>query len=319
MTTRELDDDTAAFLEQAAAFGLPPLTDLTVAQAREMSLAAPKAPPDEVAAVIDDTVPGADGDIAVRRYYPTAPDPASPLPVVVFFHGGGWVLSSVDGHDSLTRRIANLTGALVVSVEYRLAPEFPFPAPFNDCYDATAWLAEHAAEWAGDPKRLAVCGDSAGGNLAAAVALRARDEGLALAAQALVYPCIDSEQDPYPSMDENGTGYGLEAAGMVWFWNHYVPAQHRANPYAVPARAADVSRLPPTLVQTADFDPLRDEAEVYADRLDHAGVDTTLTRYPGVVHGFVSRYHLMSRADQAHQELAKFLQTHLTGRGQTPT
>jgi acetyl esterase len=194
-----------------------------------------------------------------------------------------------------------------VSVDYRLAPEHPFPAPHDDCWATTCWLAEHATDWGGDPSRIAVCGDSAGGNLAAGVALRARDEGVGLRFQALIYPCIDDRQDEYPSMTKNAEGYFLTAADMTWFWDHFVPDGHRADPRAVPARADDLSGLAPAIVMTAEYDPLRDEGERYADRMLDAGVPVEVVRYHGVVHGFVSRWHTMARAERAHDDLADAL------------
>ncbi|MEZ5282658.1 MAG: alpha/beta hydrolase [Acidimicrobiales bacterium] len=299
-----LDADVAAALEALLALDAPALSQGTVAEARANYDAAPKPRGDDVSRVEDLVVPGSAGDVPVRVY---AASDAENLPMVAFFHGGGWVLSSVDGHDSLARRIAVRTGALVVSVDYRLAPEHPFPAPHDDCWAVTSWLARHGAEIGGDPSRLAVCGDSAGGNLAAGVALRARDEGIDLALQALIYPCIDDRQDRYESMVENGEGLFLTADDMVWFWDHFVPSNERLNPYAVPARAADLSGCAPAYVQTAQYDPLRDEGEHYAARLRSAGVEVDVTRYPGVVHGFVSRWHVMARAADAHHDLANAL------------
>jgi acetyl esterase len=296
-----LDSDVAEQLEALAALGVPALSEGTVDQARANYASVPKPDPDPVARIEDRAVPGPAGEIPVRLY---ADSTDAGLPVIAFFHGGGWVLSSVDGHDSLARRIATRTGMLVVSVDYRLAPEFPFPAPHDDCWAATSWLADHAAEWGGDPSRLAVCGDSAGGNLAAGVAMRARDEDLDLRLQALVYPCIDDRQDGYPSMSKNAEGYFLTAADMAWFWDHFVPEVHRSDPRAVPARADDLTGLAPALVMTAEYDPLRDEGERYADRLLDAGVPVEVIRYHGVVHGFVSRWHTMARAERAHDELA---------------
>lgn len=296
-----LDRDVADQLEALAALGAPALSAGTVEQARANYDGAPRPRPDPLDRVVDSVVPGPAGPVPVRIY---AASHDTGLPVIVFFHGGGWVLSSVDGHDSLARRLAARTGMLVVSVDYRLAPEFPFPAPHDDCWAVTTWLAEHAAEWGGDASRLAVCGDSAGGNLAAGVALRARDEGLDLRFQALIYPCIDDRQDEYPSMQNNAEGYFLTAADMAWFWDHYVPAVHRNDPRAVPARADDLAGLAPAVVMTAEYDPLRDEGERYADRMLDAGVAVEVVRYHGVVHGFVSRWHTMARAERAHDDLA---------------
>jgi acetyl esterase len=295
-----LDADVAALLEQLE--DAPALSEGSVAEARRNYDSAPKPPGDALARVEDALVPGV--DVPVRLY---ASSDADGLPVVVFFHGGGWVLSSVDGHDHVARRLATLTRALVVSVDYRLAPEHPFPAPHDDCWAVTAWLHEHARTWGGDATRIAVCGDSAGGNLAAGVALRARDVGIPLVLQALVYPCIDDDPSRSPSMRENATGYFLEAADMVWFWDQFVPAAHRNDPRAVPARADDLVGLAPAFVQTAEYDPLRDEGESYARRLEAAGVPTVLVRYPGVVHGFMTRWTLMARAHEALDDLANAL------------
>ena len=302
-----VDADIASMLAAAAAAGVPALSEGTPEQARANYLRAPKPAGDELARVEDHTIPGPTGDLGIR-VYANATDTA--LPVIVFFHGGGWVLSSIDGHDSLARRLAARTGALVVSVEYRLAPEHPFPAPHDDCWAATTWLAEYAASLGGDPARLSVAGDSAGGNLAAGVALRARDEGLALQYQLLIYPCIDDRQSR-PSMTENATGYFLSAADMAWFWDQFVPTEYRDNPYAVPARATDLAGVAPAHIQTAEYDPLRDEGEEWAQRLNEAGVATTVTRFDGAVHGFVARWEQMQGALAAHDEYATIVAPHL--------
>lgn len=291
-------------LAMLEASNAPALSEGTIAEARNNYVSAPKPVGDPLVRVEDHVVPGPAGEIPVRLY---AGSLERDLPIVAFFHGGGWVLSSVDGHDAIARRIAARSGAMVVSVDYRLAPEAAFPGPHDDCWAAIEWLSQHGSAWGGDPSRLAVCGDSAGGNLAAGVAIRARDEGLALALQALIYPCIDDRQSGYPSMTDNAEGYFLTAADMVWFWNHFVPAEHRNDPRAVPARSADLSGSAPAFVQTAEYDPLRDEAERYAERLEQAGVPTEVVRYPGVVHGFVTRWHAIARAEQAHDDLAAAL------------
>lgn len=302
-----LHDDVAEVLAGIRALGLPALSAGTPEEARINYAAAPKPPGDPMTRIEDRVIPGPGGPIAVRVYAPSADDG---LPVIVFFHGGGWVLSSVESHDSLARRIAQRSGALVVSVEYRLAPEHPFPAPHEDCWAATAWLARHADRFGGDSRRLAVCGDSAGGNLAAGVALRARDEGLDLRFQALIYPCIDRDFSR-PSMRDNATGYFLTAADVAWFWGHYLPAGQQDAPYAVPMRAGDTRGLAPALIQTAEYDPLRDEGEAWGRRLAEDGVPVTVTRYDGVVHGFVSRWDRMAAALVAHDELGAALRAAL--------
>jgi acetyl esterase len=295
-----VDDDVARLLSAAAAADLPSLSDGTPEQARANYNRAPKPEGDRLGLVEDLTIPGPAGDIPARLYA-ASDESREGRPIIGFFHGGGWVLSGIDGHDSLARRLAARTGALVVSVEYRLAPEHPFPAPHDDCWAATRWLADNATSFGGDPARLSVAGDSAGGNLAAGVAIRARDEGLALRSQLLIYPCIDDRQTR-PSMIENAAGFFLSAADMAWFWDQFVPPQYRDDPYAVPARATDLTGVAPAHVQTAAFDPLRDEGEEWAERLRAAGVTATCTRFDGVVHGFVARWEQMSGALAAHDE-----------------
>jgi acetyl esterase len=238
----------------------------------------------------------------VRIYTPDAP---APRPVIAFFHGGGFVICSVDTHDGLARRLANATGAVVVSVEYRLAPEVRCPDSAEDCYAATVWTHQHAAELGADPGRLIVAGDSAGGNLAAVVTLMARERSTPpITGQVLVYPVIDAACDA-PSYTDNGEGYFLEASGMRWFWDHYLgPDGDGAHHHASPIRASDLSGLPPAVVITAEFDPLRDEGEAYADALEAAGVPVVAQRYDGMIHGFVSMPMLFPEADDAVARIA---------------
>ncbi len=267
------------------AAGLPPFEHMTVPQAREATkgFIDLQGEPEEIATE-DRKIPGPAGEIPIRVYTPAG---EGPKPVIVYFHGGGWVIGELDTVDNPLRRIANRTGAVVVSVDYRLAPEHRYPAAFDDSYAATAWVAEHAAELGGDPERIAVCGDSAGGNLAAAVAIAARDrQGPRLTAQLLIYPVTDFGFTT-ESYEQNGEGYLLTKGSMQWFWAHYLGAQDLGkDPYACPARADDLSGLPPAFVATAEFDPLRDEGEAYAANLRIAGVDVTAKRYDGMLHGF---------------------------------
>jgi acetyl esterase len=250
-----------------------------------------------VGSVVDRRIPGPAGDIPVRVYTPNG---TAPFPLLVYFHGGGWVLGGIDTHDGTCRSLANGAGCVVVSVDYRLAPEHRYPAAAEDCCAATQWAAAHAAELGADARRVAVGGDSAGGNLAAVVALMARDRGgPALVLQLLIYPATDARFDT-ASYRDNADGYLLTAADMRWFWDHYLGDSGRgAEPYASPLRAADLSGLPPALVITAEFDPLRDEGEAYAKRLEDAGVASRLSRYDGMIHGFFGMGQMIDRANAA--------------------
>lgn len=243
----------------------------------------------------DRTVPGPGGDIPIRVYRPEGPDGVGEGPdrpgICVYYHGGGFVIGSIATHDRDCRMLADQGRCIVVSVDYRLAPEHPFPAAPDDCYAALEWVAANASDLGGDPARLAVAGDSAGGNLAAVTALRARDRsGPDLAFQLLVYPVVDltpSLEDPkYPSMTENAEGYFLTLADMAFFADCYVPDEAvRPDPSASPLLANTLEGLPPALVLTCEFDPLRDQGEAYAKALADAGVAVTLNRYDGAIHG----------------------------------
>lgn len=296
-----LDKDMQAILEVLAPAGARDVAEVSVAEARQMmgATAALSANPEPVGAVENRTIPSEAGEIPVRIYHPA--EAAGPLPVLLFFHGGGWVLCSLDTHDGTARRLCNHAGAIVVSVDYRLAPEHPFPAAAEDCLAATGWAFENAEAIGGDPSRVAVSGDSAGGNLAAAVALMARDRGgPALVHQLLVYPATDARCDS-PSMRDNGEGYLLSAAAMRWFWGHYLGADAAqvAHAYASPIRADSLAGLPPATILTAEFDPLCDEGEAYGLRLQQAGVDCEVRRFDGVTHGFFGMHDLLPKAREA--------------------
>jgi acetyl esterase len=281
-----------ALLDQFAAAGLPDLTQLPPAAVRlAFEQMSPAREPEPVARAEDRTLPGPAGEIPVRIY---APESRGPLPAIAYFHGGGFVLGGLDTHDGTCRALANASGAMVVSVDYRLAPEHRFPAAAEDCYAALRFLGERGAELGADPRRLAVAGDSAGGNLAAVAALCARERrGPVLRFQLLVYPVADHRFDT-PSYRDNAEGYFLTAAMMRWFWGHYLErAEQGDDPLASPLRAKDLSGLPPALVVTAEYDPLRDEGEAYAARLREAGVPTELRRYAGQIHGFFSMFDLL--------------------------
>jgi acetyl esterase len=269
--------------------------ELTVTEARDAELneREPIAP-EAVTEVLDRTLPGPAGDMPVRLYLPGA---ARPLPALVYFSGGGWVLGSLETADAVCRTLANAASCAVVSVSYRRAPENPFPAGLEDCYAATSWVAEHGAEHALDGSRLAVGGASAGGNLAAAVALLARERGgPRVALQLLVYPLLD-HRAATPSMRERVEPPFFSPEDVAWCWSHYLgdPADGD-NPLASPLRASDLRGLPRALVITAALDPLRDEGEVYAARLREANVPIELVRFDGMMHGFFS---LSDRLDAA--------------------
>jgi acetyl esterase len=304
-----IDPEVQIILDQLAAVGGPAITEQTVEQVRTMfeAMAALSADAEPVAVVEDRTIPGPGGTIPIRVYRP-AP---GLLPALVYFHGGGWVIGGITTHDTTCRALANRVGCVVVSVDYRLAPEHPFPAAADDACAATVWVAEHARDLDVDPARIAVGGDSAGGNLAAVVALMARDRhGPGLAFQLLVYPVTDCGLDT-ASYDANAEGYLLTRDAMRWFWNHYCPGDDRMQPYASPLQAGDVAGLPPALVITAEFDPLRDEGEAYARRLADAGVAVDCRRYDGMIHGFLGMTRVVTESKRALDDAAGVLRAAL--------
>jgi acetyl esterase len=284
-----LDEQAKALLDQMVASGGPPLRAQSVDNARQSVLAFAQlgGDPEPVGRIEDHRIPGPHGEIPVRTYTPTG---AGPFPVVVYFHGGGWVLCDLETHDPVCRSLANAAECVVASVNYRLAPEHKFPAGAEDCYAAMLWVMNNAPLINCDADRVAVAGDSAGGNLAAVVAIMARDSGGRTPIfQLLVYPVTDYYLPGTTSYKENADGYFLTRDDMAWFWHHYlINDADAANPYACPLRAPSLAGLPSALVITAEFDPLRDEGEMYAARLRDAGVTTRLVRYDGMIHGFFS-------------------------------
>jgi acetyl esterase len=302
-----LDPQAKAIIDATAALNLPPIERTSPEEARAgmRQRTAGLGPVEPVARVEDHAVPAEGGRIALRAYTPAG---TGPFPVLVFFHGGGWVIGDLDTHDGICRALANHAGCLVASVDYRLAPEHRYPTAAEDAYAATRWVAANAARLGGDARRLAVGGDSAGGNLATVTALMARDRGgPALALQLLIYPVTHHAFDT-ASYRDCADGYLLTREAMRWFWSHYLarPEDGR-QPYASPLLAPSLAGLPPALVLTAEYDPLRDEGEAYAARLREAGVSVTLTRYSGMVHGFIRWINLADRSRAALDEMAAAL------------
>ncbi|MEZ5234618.1 MAG: alpha/beta hydrolase [Acidimicrobiales bacterium] len=301
-----VDPQTRALIDLMASFGLPRPETMKAPDVREMFAAGRDTRPagPKLARVEDVTVGGATGELAARIYAKSA---KAPLPAIIYFHGGGWVLGDVDGDDPACRQLAASSGAMVISVDYRHAPEHRFPAATDDCYAATVWLGEHAARFGADPARLMVAGWSAGGNLAAVTAQRVRDDGgPALRGQALVTPVTD--YDPQrPSWQDNAEGYVLTAPFMEWFWKQYQPhARRRTNPLASPLRAKDLRNLPPALVLTAEYDPLRDEGEAYAAALVAAGNEVVARRWLGQAHIVWGQWGVLDASKASQDWVAAF-------------
>lgn len=302
-----LDPQIAALLDAMAQANLPPMSQATPAAARQafergtVGIRNPETLA-RVRAVEDGTFAGPAGPVAYRIY---RPDADGPVPTLVFFHGGGFVIGNIETHDDQARLICRDAGVVVVSVDYRLAPEAKFPAPFEDCFAATRWAADHIADLGGDLDRLAVGGDSAGGNLAAAVALASRDSGPRLAAQYLIYPGVDfALEGDYPSRLDNAEGYFLTVDEMHWFRAHYLRGDADAlDPRASVILTQDLSGAPPAVIATGEFDPLRDEGAAYAKALVDAGVDVRYHNFDGLIHGFFGFGVFSKAAEAAVQEL----------------
>ena len=292
-----IDPQAQVVIDQWDALGQPPQNTLTPAQVRANAEVRPLAEGPEVAGIENRRIPGPEVEIPVRVY---TPEGKAPFPTLMYFHGGGWVYGTLDMVDATCRHLCVGGQCVVVSVDYRLAPEAKFPAAADDCYAATEWVYKTASAVGVDPARIAVGGSSAGGNLAAAVCLMARDRGGPLLSfQLLVVPVIDRNFET-PSYYQHSDGYLLTRDTMSWYWDHYLSAPSDAsNPYAAPIQAKDLSGLPPALVITAEYDPLRDEGEAYARRLESAGVSTVCTRYDGMIHGFFGMYDALDRAKEA--------------------
>lgn len=293
-----LDEDSRHLLAILTPDDSPPMHQVDIHVLRDaMESRFPDRERESVASVEDQTVVGPHGDVPVRVYRPELKDAP---PVLVYFHGGGWVLGSLETHDAICRALANAARCVVVAVDYRLAPEHPFPHGLQDCQAVVRWVQESSDELGVDGQRVAVGGDSAGGNLAAAVANGSRDENAKpLCHQLLIYPVIDVEQAT-ESYRENAEGYLLTALGMKMFWELYLgEAAASESALASPARVADLSDLPPATVITAQYDPLRDEGEIYAERLKAAGNQVALRRWDGVFHGFVGFADRIAKGSEA--------------------
>lgn len=304
-----LDPEARDFLERLAQAKLAPYESQTPQDARRQLalLCCLRERTPKLAGCEERSIRGLPAEVRVRVYRPSVD---RPLPAVVFFHGGGWTMGSIETHDAYCRRLAHASGWVVISVDYRLAPEHKFPTGLQDAFAAVCWAAERADELGLDARRIAVAGDSAGGNLAAAVALLARDhEGPRLCLQLLIYPALDCRFDT-PSYKENARGYHLTRAAMIWAWGHYLNSPRDGeSPYASPLRAADLRGLPPAMIITTQYDPLRDEGEAYARRLRGAGVPVTCKQYPGMIHGFALWTSVSARSRQALQDVAVALQS----------
>lgn len=294
-----LDQQADTFLRQLEEMGGPALNEMSPEEAREAlaQMAEFGGEPESVGDITNRSIPGPEGDIPVRIY---TPEGSGPFPALVYFHGGGWVVGDLEMVDAACARLTNRAEAVVVSVDYRLAPENKFPAPVTDCYAATQWVSENAAELNVDSQRIAVGGDSAGGNLAAVISVMARDSGTpGIAYQLLFYPVTNMDYETQ-SYRENGADYFLTTDMMRWFWGHYLESEEIGRDIqASPLLMEDASNLPPAFVATAEFDPLRDEGEAYAELLEKAGNQVTARRYDGQIHGFVTLSGVMDGGKQA--------------------
>jgi len=298
-----LDPQVAAILEQMKA--APPVEALSVPDARRsgFDFLALQGEPEPVAEVVHRFITGPTADLPLRIYYPEATS-SDPRPALILFHGSGWVICNLDVNDVPARALANRTGCIVVAVNYQKAPEHPFPAPLDDCYATLTWVHDNAAELGVDPSRIAVGCDSSGGNLAAATCLKARAAGgPAIAFQLLVYPPLIAETSS-ATYEEFAVGYGLQRASMEWFWNHYVGDGDPKDPLVSPLLADDLQGLPPAFIATAEYDPLRDDGEQYAHRLQAAGVAVELKRYEGVIHAFYLMDGVIDRARDLFDDAA---------------
>lgn len=303
-----------AVLDLIAEAGRPSFEEMTVPECREAYVNSRKAlqpDPIEVAEMRNLVMPGPAGDIALRMYRATPAKAGELQPVIVYFHGGGWVIGDLESHDTVCRELAARSGATLISVDYRLAPEHVFPAAADDAIAATRWVAANAADLGVDAARLAVAGDSAGGNLAAVAAIAARDAGQKVAFQALLYPVTDFDLTR-PSYAENGTRPPVKTETMAWFRDLYLTKPEDQKDWrAAPLHAASLAGLAPALVLTAGYDPLRDEGKAYADALAAAGTPCTYSCYDGQIHGFLNMARINPQTFDAFAEIGAALKAGL--------
>ena len=301
-----LAPEIAAFLKASAAAGLPQVWEAPVDVIRANTQSRPvlAGPIEDLYQVINRYIPGPTADLPIRIYRPTDSQSAQ---TIVYFHGGGWVLNFLDIYDASLSRLANQSGATIISVNYQKAPEHPFPTPFEDCYATLLWVLNNAETLHLDSRNIGVAGDSAGANLAAGVALKARDNGIDLAFQLLIYPCNDRNFET-ASYQENATGYGLSTQAMKWFWEQYLQGDtHDANPYAIPARADSFKGVAPAIIITAQYDPLLSDGENYAQLLRADGVSVSYQSYEGMIHGFFTNLAVTPTAKTAIDQVADTL------------
>ena len=294
----------AAFLKRTEALNLPQVWEapISVIRRNTQGRTVTSGPVEDIYEISNRFIPGPTSDLPIRIYRPTTETDA---PAIVYFHGGGWVLNFLDIYDASLARLANQSGAVIISVAYQKSPEHPFPVPFDDCYETLLWVIATSAELSINPEKIGVAGDSAGGNLASAVAIKARDNSVSLAFQILIYPCNDRnfETDSYRN---NSTGYGLSTQAMQWFWDQYLQGdEHDANPYAAPMQATSFKGLAPAIIMTAEYDPLLNDGERYASLLERAGVSVLYKCYEGMIHGFFSNMAVTPTAQEAIDFLAE--------------
>ena len=286
-----------SFLETAAAAGLPQVWEAPIDVIRRNTQSRPAlaGTPEPLFEVTNRFIPGPTADLPIRIYRPSKVSDRT----IVYFHGGGWVLNFLDIYDASLSRLANKSGATIISVNYQKAPEHPFPIPFDDCYATLLWVIANAAHLGIDKNRIGVAGDSAGANLASGVAIKARDNSVALAFQVLIYPCNDRNFETN-SYKENATGYGLSTQAMQWFWDQYLQGSHHdQNPYAIPMRASSFKALAPAIIITAQYDPLLNDGERYAELLHRDGVPVLYKGYEGMIHGFFTNMAITPTAQEA--------------------